>query len=135
MLPKASWYIDYPCHRILPIALQKYNITADWRQYSLYIVDGDQEHRLDLNEKPMIIIKQLGREGRKPQFVLRKIPSLLPPLPPSSPPLTPLTAIPASSKYSCRAKAIYSYQAKPGDAFEVSFQKHEIFQVVDVKGL
>lgn len=64
--------IDDPCHKVLPVALKKYNITADWRQYALYIVHGDQERCLGLNERPLILFKQLDREGRKPMFMLRK---------------------------------------------------------------
>lgn len=64
--------IDDPCHKVLPVALKKYGITADWRQYALYIVHGDQERCLGLNEKPLILFKQLDREGRKPMFMLRK---------------------------------------------------------------
>lgn len=33
---------------------------------------GDQERCLGLNEKPLILFKQLDREGRKPMFMLRK---------------------------------------------------------------
>jgi protein STE50 len=64
--------IDDPCHKVLPVALKKYNISADWRQYALYIVHGDQERCLGLNEKPLILFKQLDKEGRKPMFMLRK---------------------------------------------------------------
>jgi protein STE50 len=64
--------IEDPCHKVLPVALKKYNITADWRQYALYIVHGDQERCLGLNEKPLILFKQLDKEGRKPMFMLRK---------------------------------------------------------------
>ena len=64
--------IEDPCHKVLPVALKKYNIMADWRQYALYIVHGDQERCLGLNEKPLILFKQLDREGRKPMFMLRK---------------------------------------------------------------
>jgi len=64
--------IDDPCHKVLPVALKKYNITADWRQYALYIVYGDQERCLGLNERPLILFKQLDKEGRKPMFMLRK---------------------------------------------------------------
>jgi hypothetical protein len=35
-------------------------------------VHGDQERCLGLNEKPLILFKQLDREGRKPMFMLRK---------------------------------------------------------------
>ncbi|KAH8429404.1 adaptor protein STE50 [Aspergillus melleus] len=64
--------MDDPCHKVLPAALKKYNISADWRQYALYIVYGDQERCLALDERPLILFKQLEREGRKPMFMLRK---------------------------------------------------------------
>lgn len=64
--------MEDPCHKVLPAALKKYNIQADWRQYALYIVHGDQERCLGLEEKPLILFKQLDREGRKPMFMLRK---------------------------------------------------------------
>jgi hypothetical protein len=64
--------IDDPCYKVLPAALKKYNIADDWRQYALYVVYGDQERCLGLYEKPLILFKQLDREGRKPVFMLRK---------------------------------------------------------------
>lgn len=64
--------MEDPCYRVLPAALRKYNINADWRQYALYIVHGDMERCLGLEEKPLILFKQLDREGRKPMFMLRK---------------------------------------------------------------
>lgn len=33
---------------------------------------GDQERCLGLNERPLILFKQLDKEGRKPMFMLRK---------------------------------------------------------------
>lgn len=64
--------IEDPCEKVLPVALKRYQINDDWRQYALYIVHGDQERCLGLQEKPLMLFKQLDREGRKPMFMLRK---------------------------------------------------------------
>lgn len=64
--------MDDPCYKVLPIALKQYNINDDWRQYSLYITYGNQERCLGLEERPLVLFKQLDKEGRKPMFVLRK---------------------------------------------------------------
>lgn len=64
--------IEDPCHKVLPVALERYAIRDDWRQYALYIVYGDQERCLGLEEKPLMLFKQLDREGKKPMFMLRK---------------------------------------------------------------
>ncbi|EXJ94443.1 hypothetical protein A1O1_02839 [Capronia coronata CBS 617.96] len=65
--------LDDPCYKVLPAALRKYNIQADWRQYALYIVYGDQERCVGLDEKPLALFKDLDREGKKPMFMLRKL--------------------------------------------------------------
>jgi len=65
--------LEDPCYKVLPAALRKYNIQADWRQYALYIVYGDQERCVGLEEKPLALFKDLDRDGKKPMFMLRKL--------------------------------------------------------------
>ena len=64
--------MDDPCYKVLPAALKKYQINEPWDKYALYIVYGDQERCLGLDEKPLILFKQLDKEGKKPMFMLRK---------------------------------------------------------------
>lgn len=65
--------LEDPCYKVLPAALRKYNIDADWRQYALYIVYGDQERCVGLEEKPLALFKELDRDGKKPMFMLRRL--------------------------------------------------------------
>lgn len=68
--------LNDPCYKVLPAALRKHNIQADWCQYCLFIIYGDQERRVQLEEKPLAILKDLDRQGKEPTIMLKRLNSL-----------------------------------------------------------
>lgn len=64
--------MDDPTYKVLPAALKKYNINAPWEKYALHIIYGAEERCLALDEKPLLLFKELEREGKKPMFMLRR---------------------------------------------------------------
>ncbi|PVU93666.1 hypothetical protein BB561_003122 [Smittium simulii] len=69
--------MDHTCHKVLPLALKKYNINDDFKNYRLSIrtiTSGKQvEHVLDYNEKPLELFHKLKNKGLSPIFVLKRL--------------------------------------------------------------
>lgn len=65
--------LDDPCYKVLPATLRKFNIDADYQGCALYIVCGDQEICVALDEKPLAMFKDLHRAGKEPRFTLRRL--------------------------------------------------------------
>lgn len=64
---------DDSTSKVLPAALREYHINGSPEQYLLYIVYEDWERCLGMEEKPLMLFKQLEKAGKKPMFMLRKI--------------------------------------------------------------
>lgn len=65
---------DDPCYKILQHAMRRHGISNDdWRKYALVICYGDQERVLELNEKPVVIFRELQEQGQRPAIMLRQI--------------------------------------------------------------
>ena len=75
-LPTHRVSIDDPCSKVLPAALLKYDVKTktDRREYDLCVTYGDVERVIGLDENPFTIFKDLKRAGKKPKFMLRRIP-------------------------------------------------------------
>ncbi|KAI1171305.1 hypothetical protein F4777DRAFT_583059 [Nemania sp. FL0916] len=80
-------------------------------------------------ENPSPVGGLSGNGPRTSSPALAAAPGIRPPQQPQAEP-----EIAAPSEYPYRAKAIYSYEANPEDANEISFSKHEVLEVSDVSG-
>jgi hypothetical protein len=64
--------LEDTCRTITPAVLWKYNIMEDWRDYLLYLVYMDGERLIRLEEKPLLLFKELDKAGKKPIFMFRR---------------------------------------------------------------
>jgi Ras association (RalGDS/AF-6) domain len=64
--------LEDKCRTVSPAVLWKHNIMEDWRDYLLYLVYMDGERLIRLEEKPLLLFKELDKAGKKPTFMLRR---------------------------------------------------------------
>lgn len=65
---------DDSCLKILQQAMKRHHIPRDdWSKYVLVICYDDKERILKLDEKPVIIFKELQERGRHPAIMLRQL--------------------------------------------------------------
>ncbi|KAF5092478.1 hypothetical protein D0Z00_004570 [Geotrichum galactomycetum] len=63
---------DVPCYKILPQIARRHKVRGDWRGAGLVVCYDDQERMIGLEEKPLVIYKELQREGKNPIFMIRE---------------------------------------------------------------
>jgi Ras association (RalGDS/AF-6) domain len=64
--------LEDTCRTIMPAVLSKYNIKEDCRDYLLHLVYMDGERLIRLEEKPLLVFKELDEAGKKPMLMLRR---------------------------------------------------------------
>jgi hypothetical protein len=64
--------LEDTCRTITPAVLRKYNIMEDWRDYLLYLVYVDGQRLIQLEEKPLLLFKELDKAGKSPIFLFRR---------------------------------------------------------------
>ena len=63
---------DETVEKILPVAVRKFNKSAKASDYALCITYEDKELCMGRQDKPLLMFKQLDKEGRKPTMVIRR---------------------------------------------------------------
>jgi hypothetical protein len=64
--------MDDSCYKAIPLALKQHGLTGRLTDYRIWIVYGDVERCVGLDEKPLLLFKRLKEEGKEPMFILRK---------------------------------------------------------------
>jgi hypothetical protein len=58
--------MEDPVYKVQPVALKKFNVNSNWEKYALYIVYGNVERCLGLEEKPLVISNNWIERARDP---------------------------------------------------------------------
>ncbi|ODQ82972.1 hypothetical protein BABINDRAFT_17063, partial [Babjeviella inositovora NRRL Y-12698] len=62
------------CYKILQQAMRRHRLPLeDWRKYVLVICYGDQERILRMDEKPVVVFRELREMGQHPAIMLRQV--------------------------------------------------------------
>lgn len=65
---------DDLCYKVLQHAMKRHHIPRDdWLKYVLVICYGDKERILKLQEKPVVVFKELQELGKHPAIMLRQL--------------------------------------------------------------
>lgn len=59
--------------QVLPLAMRKWRINGDPRDYNLYIVCGNNERLLEPWERPLELFKTFQKRKENPMFMLRRL--------------------------------------------------------------
>lgn len=66
-------WMQEPCYKVLPKALEYHKVEADWREYDLCLTcQDDEESNLALEDLPLVIFRIAEDKGQRPMFMLRK---------------------------------------------------------------
>ncbi|KAI8050271.1 hypothetical protein BDF22DRAFT_696372 [Syncephalis plumigaleata] len=88
--------LESTSQQILDMALRKYNLMDDGKNYTLFIVHSNRKRYFGLEDRPLKFYQQLQQAGENPMFVMKPNnqlshpPAIIPPVPP----VPPLPSVP-----------------------------------------
>lgn len=63
-----------PCYKVLQQAMRRHRLPVDdWHKYVLVICYGDQERIIQMEERPVVIFRELRSMGKHPAIMLRMV--------------------------------------------------------------
>lgn len=61
------------CSNVLPLAMKKWKIKGDWKNYALFMISHGSERCLSYDDKPLALLNSLQDQSGSPYFILRSI--------------------------------------------------------------